>query len=370
MLAIHILNAGHGDSIVIEYQGDGDPAYAVIDSNRESGQTPPALIKLRQLGAERLSFVALTHPHADHYKGLLDILEEYRGCIDNFYSFPLDHNKEGRLDNLIKIYMELFSESDGVTIRSSLSEYLKIIYEVKKNIGLDRWEEHGGLENAIAPTGFAGVEIHSILPMKSVKGDYFQLIEKQSPDVVENPDLNDLSLAYQITYKGRRLILGGDAPYLSWVEHKRGNKRREQEINADLAKLPHHGSDKDCKQEIIDYIFTPDGDRFACISANGRSHPHKNTLMALKKQNVMPYCTNLAIDCGAAARKSVLYDNSLKPDLALFLNRALEEIPGQRYQPCQGNISIIIDDTGNLSIETEHGLPCPYRGDYDSISGV
>lgn len=367
MLSIHILNAGHGDSIILEYDGGNGPVFGVIDSNREARQLPPALKKLRQLGAEKLSFVALTHPHADHYRGLLEILEEYRGRIDNFYSFPLDHNKEGRLKKLSKIYVDIHNKTDGLTSRAAICEYLSIIYEVKEHIGLENWEEHTGIESAIAPVGFKGVDIQAILPLRSVKGDYFQLIENESSDVVENMNLNALSLAYKLSYNGHEIVLGGDVPYKYWMEHKRQNERRGIELDATLVKLPHHGSRRDCDQDVIKYLFTPNGQRYACISANGRTHPHEDTLSELERLNIMPYCTNLAIGCGEVAKKVGVYDSSIDASLVLYLNRVLEEIPGQRVQPCQGNITTTIDGAGNLSIEAEHALPCTYRGDYAFI---
>jgi beta-lactamase superfamily II metal-dependent hydrolase len=367
LLAVHILNVGHGDSIVLEYEGEQGRVFGVIDSNNKSGQVPPALRKLRELGAQKLSFVALTHPHADHYKGLLDILEEYRGQIDNFYSFPLDHDVEGRIKELSEIYLRLLEKTDGKTPRSALTEYIKILSEVTENIGLENWQEHTGLENAIAPNGFIGVDMHAIMPLPVVKGKYFQLIQGKSYDAVENPDLNELSLAYQINYKGCQLVLGGDVPHHKWLQHKRQNARRGSTPDAVVVKLSHHGAEKDCKKEILEYVFSPNGERYACISANGRSHPHVNTLLELKEQNVMPYCTNLAVDCGAEARKVMLHDSSIKPDLVLYLNRVMEEIPGQRSQPCQGDITIIIDDDGVVSIDSEYDFPCPYRGGYDFL---
>jgi metal-dependent hydrolase (beta-lactamase superfamily II) len=65
MLKVHVLNVEHGDSIIVEFNG----SFGLIDSNR-CGQRIPALEKLQALGAERLRFVALTHPHHDHYRGI------------------------------------------------------------------------------------------------------------------------------------------------------------------------------------------------------------------------------------------------------------------------------------------------------------
>lgn len=368
MISIHILNAGHGDSIVLEYHGEAGPVYGVIDSNKESGQIPPALNKLHQLGADRLSFVALTHPHADHYRGLLDILVAYRGNISNFYSYPLDHAKEGRLRQLAEVYTQVFRSTDGKTSRANIKEYLLILNEIKENIGLDRWEEHTGIDSAIVPEGFAGVDIRAILPLNSAKGQYFQLIQNESPSIVENQDLNALSIAYNIIYKGREIILGGDVPYENWLEHKRQNARRVQELQASVVKLPHHGSKKDCKSNVVEYMFNSEQERYACISANGRSHPHRETLLTLRGNDIHPYCTNLAVECGAQLNNVSYHDSTIDPGLLLLLNRGLDEIPGRGIQPCQGDITIIIDDDGQLSVNTEHEFPCGFRDELDFLA--
>lgn len=86
MLRIHVLNVGHGDSIVLEHEDNGARSFGVIDSNGVLGQDPPALVKLRALGAKRLSFVALTHPHADHFVGLHRILKEFDGEVGRIYT--------------------------------------------------------------------------------------------------------------------------------------------------------------------------------------------------------------------------------------------------------------------------------------------
>jgi glyoxylase-like metal-dependent hydrolase (beta-lactamase superfamily II) len=67
MLTFHILNVLHGLSVVVEYKSEHDSFYGVIDSNSGAGETPKALVKLRELGATSLSFLCLTHPHRDHF---------------------------------------------------------------------------------------------------------------------------------------------------------------------------------------------------------------------------------------------------------------------------------------------------------------
>src|ERR1700733_6767851 len=89
MLIFYILNVEHGLSVVVEYQRNGSSRFGVIDSNARSGETPKALNKLRQLDAQSLSFICLTHPHRDHFSGLFSVIQNFRGKIDAFYSFPM-----------------------------------------------------------------------------------------------------------------------------------------------------------------------------------------------------------------------------------------------------------------------------------------
>jgi beta-lactamase superfamily II metal-dependent hydrolase len=90
MLTIHVLNVGHGSSIVVEHSSaqSREKFYGVIDSNCRANRVCPALSKLQELGAERISFLALTHPHKDHFAGMFDVITAYQDRIDAFFCFP------------------------------------------------------------------------------------------------------------------------------------------------------------------------------------------------------------------------------------------------------------------------------------------
>jgi beta-lactamase superfamily II metal-dependent hydrolase len=362
---------GHGDSIVVEYHGPSGTAFGVIDSNRIGKGEPPALRKLRELGATELSFVALTHPHRDHYQGLLDILQAYQGHISGFYSYPLDHHAHGRLKKLAKIYQRLYKSTDSESLRSSLKEFVGILFHAKHFIGLDNWEEPVGFYNLLAPVGFQGIEIAAILPPANVKDTYFQMIEKESYNVVERQKENELSLAFSLKYRGKWIILGGDGTYANWRFHKQHfTERRGEILKAEVVKLPHHGSKGDCRPSVIDHLFADMGERFACISANGRSHPHPDTLELLKERGIKPFCTNLADSCGDKMADLLIHAPDIEPQMLRYLNNVLDEERVGTTQPCQGDIQIQIDDEGVLTITPQYDHPCPYRGGYDFIAGI
>lgn len=117
------MNVGHGDSIVLEYHGDNSLiSYAVIDSNCKFDSSPPALELLQSLGAEELSFVAITHPHADHYMGMRKILEYFSKRIDTLYTFPIRRERED-IKKAIAIYKSFAINTDSVTSQKKLLEW-------------------------------------------------------------------------------------------------------------------------------------------------------------------------------------------------------------------------------------------------------
>ena len=118
------------------------------------------------------------------------------------------------------------------------------------------------------------------------------MLEKGTFDIVESKSENDLSMAFYINYGGRAIVLGGDGTNSNWRYRMRAfTDRGGPELNGEAVKLPHHGSNEDCSEKVLAYLFRTDGDRFALISANGLSHPHPEVLAHLKALNIRPYCT-------------------------------------------------------------------------------
>lgn len=365
MLSFYVLNVEHGLSIVVEYQRDGRSYFGVIDSNARSRETPKALTKLQQLGAERLSFIAVTHPHRDHFSGLFSIIQYFRKKIDYFYSFPigdlLAHRK--RMAAFAKKLARLL-HTDSPDIRNAALELLQIIKWADEKEA--DWQECAGDFNSIAPPGFEGVDVATLLPPRSVKGRYIQKIESQDLSVLGDIADNELSFALQFTYSGKKMIIGGDVTRDNWVSRKRFETNRNETIEAHLVNLPHHGSKYDCPPDVLSRLFSHDGHRVAITSANGISHPDPEVISWLEANNVMPYCTNLIPACGAIMYQLNRFQfTDFEPVLARWLAELRE--PRATAQPCQGDITVRIHPDGRHEISTETGNACAYRGDFQPL---
>jgi beta-lactamase superfamily II metal-dependent hydrolase len=369
MLTFHILNVGHGLSVVIEYQSADGPVYGVVDSNAPAHATPKALEKLQQLGATTLSFIALTHPHKDHFSGLHTIIEAFRGRISTFYSFSLGnlliHGK--RLHSLARKLHHLYSRTDSPEIRQASLELLQIIQWGDSQEAA--WYECDGELSTIAPPGFGGVTINTILPPRQVKSRYLNKIETENLMVLGDIDDNDLSFALQFDYFGKRFVIGGDVTRENWHARRRFEDNIGENIHAPLVILPHHGSKYDCLPDILSRLFSSDGARAAFSSANGLSHPDHEIILWLEANGVLPYCTNLIPECG-----SMLYQlgQFQYPELERTLARWLREVTEPKATPqiCQGDIMVKVHCDGRHEVITETGNACGYRGDYSQIPKI
>lgn len=368
MLKLHVLNVEHGSSVVVEHDSGNEKAFGVVDSNLPpNASEPKALTKLRQLGAQRLSFVCLTHPHKDHFKGLYEIIRAFRGSIDYFYSCPLGDlfRDRNRLAKFAKKLAHVAKTSEGDP-RKEAWELLQIIrwadLESQRN-ALD-WRECAGEHLQLAPSGFAAVSVATILPPTKVKGSYIQQIERQDGHIIGTIKENEISLALEFSYGGAVVVLGGDGTAGNWKDRRRWEVNRNLSISALAVNLPHHGSYRDCDEDVLTQLFAATGERAGISSANGHSHPSFEVIKWMEANRVKPYCTNLIPQCGANTRQ-LLNAPALDPRMRRWLNDVAANLG--TVQACQGDITISIDPSGKVSVEREFRNLCPYRGDYAAL---
>lgn len=374
MLKIHVLNVSHGDSIVLEFEpeaeageGRGASKFAVIDCNARSGRNP-ALQLLRERGATHLQFIALTHPHADHYAGLGEICEAFRGHVDAFFSFPIERSQEK-----LRTLLERYATAGATTSMSGSRATEDFLIFIKSARDSDQWDD----PVATVPVpmdigGFPGVSFQALLPMNSARGQVLPRLIQGHLTTQAN-DLNDLSLAILITYAGRQAVLGADGTVVGWsAQSQRWNRPNSRtSVRPTIVKLPHHGSQKDCTKQVLEQLFpTADDERVAIISANGSSHhPHSSVLAELARMGVKPYCTNLSERCGGTAQQMLAEAN---PNVSADLLRTIQIFavdPG-RERPCQGNITVEIAASGEVKVVPQYAHPCGFRGDWERLFGL
>lgn len=247
-LGLHVINGGYGESIILEMPGG---RWGVVDCYTPNLGKPnfnPTLRFLRERSVGELEFLALTHPHADHYHGLKDLLEHLR--VRAFWWFGgVSSTDLARLVNGLRV--DAFEATDRrrqYSVRYLNRTMLTVIRQ--RNAGTLITTQMSDFK-PLYPLPFGGVsasddvKIHSLAPHTDTVQRYQEDLHKcfQGEHLESNlPDMdqNRISAALLVEYGQTRLILGGDVEEESWREVLARTDHARLEANA--VKVSHHGS--------------------------------------------------------------------------------------------------------------------------------
>ena len=220
---LHLIacDVGQGDATLIIYGRtqvlvDGGPNNKVLD----------CLGKHLPFWDRKIEIVILTHPDADHYAGLIEVIKRYK--VDNYLNNGLDSSNQS--------YQVLEKEVGG-----------------------------GGMREVVAKKG----------TVVRVGKMYLDIV---SPEEAKNEaESNDNSLVIDLKYGSFEAILAGDAP------KEILNKVLVREP-LDYIKLSHHGSKTGTDIFTVDN-FMP---KLAVISVgkNNYGHPNEEILKMLRDKNI------------------------------------------------------------------------------------
>lgn len=246
ILEVDFFDIGQGDSILMKTPDgqtmlvDGGPDNKVLD---KLGNYLPPLQK-------RVDIIVLTHPHADHVTGLVEVLKRY--------------------DVGVVIMSAAYLKTDvyGEFLRTLRDKNTPIIFAK------------------------AGQAIHfgqklnvDILSPEGNKLDLFGGYNEGFG--MAGNDVNDESVVAKISFGGFTLLMTGDAT--SVIEKQLlayGNNLR-----SDILKIGHHGSKYSSSLEFLNYV-NPKAAVIEVGAKNRYGHPAPATLESLNRSNVATFRTD------------------------------------------------------------------------------
>lgn len=232
-LILTMIDVGQADSFLFVQDGE----VALIDCGTRS--TGENVVKyLKSIGIEKIAYLFGTHPHDDHMGGMYDV-------ITNF--------------EIGKIILPDIKSGEVTT-----NWYLKLMKEIK----------NGGYELEIAKVGTA----YNL-------GDATMKVIGPLSEPEDN--LNNYSTVLKVSFGQMDVIMTGDAE----TEVEKEILRSGENIDAEILKVGHHGSNTSSSEEFLDVIL-PD---YALISAkvgNKYEHPTKDTMEKLEKRGIEVYRTD------------------------------------------------------------------------------
>jgi len=205
-LKFDFYESGKGDTIIITFPDGG---LGVVDAHPSRKTDRPEILDI--VRDKQIHFVCLTHPHADHGKDLVPILETH----PNIASFWQTNSEIGafvyRLGETKSWPSELRAITDSIT-----EDWAKFMIQIYGSV-CDRDITMCNLRAGEEPKEFSGVKVHVLSPEESVQQNFFKYwIKKASNIKQDSPDRNSLSAILALQYGKSVVLLGSDAIRENW----------------------------------------------------------------------------------------------------------------------------------------------------------
>lgn len=231
-LAVHFIDVGQADAILIQTEGE----TMLIDAgNQDDGDLIRSYLNAN--GVETLNYVIATHPHEDHIGGMAQVLN----------AFPAD------------------------TVILPETEHPTRIFERM----LDAIEAQD-----------CAVEAPVVGKQYSIGQGRFTIL---APGEDYGEDLNNWSVGIRLCFGQTSFVLCGDAE----TESERDMVRSGQTLEADVLKLGHHGSSTSTCDEFL-HAVQPDYAVISCGAGNDYGHPHREIIQKLEAEEITYFRTDEA----------------------------------------------------------------------------
>jgi hypothetical protein len=324
VLAVHLIGAGVGESIVLEFPNGNVGVVDCFSPRLKVGSVedcmdvnPTLRFLVEDLHADSLAFIALTHPHEDHARGLSYLLQYFKDAIGEIWIFPA--YQENYLDNYFKALFKnkrklpcekLFTERPGffylefIQIRNSVHRQCD-----RHNSKRARFRRFSGYEtfrlqgepvkiHFLGPTAWT-IEEYRASIVDNLRGiidqDDWSVTKDWQPGNVNH---NRVSPSLLVEFDRTRLILGGDMEHQAWkavLEEQQDTTVDRPPLACHFVKVSHHGSTNGYCDGLYK-AFAANGSPLGALTPFSRQRnplPQRGALVHLATHVRELLCTNV-----------------------------------------------------------------------------
>lgn len=262
---------GSGDSIILEWQEEDMLYGGVIDCNRYKGINPSKR-HIRNEGIDALRFLIFSHPHSDHYSGVLDLLKFCRRediIIDIF----------GHTNHVGPEYIRSLKDSRGNKER--LTD-IHLLAREMENEGIIGRRAHIRGEQSTIKIG-QSARVVFLAPTTDEYDKFTEAIFDTDLKVGRDADPNILATLCKIEFDNRYILLTSDVKR-SVLDKETRDKLRKEDRTMFLCQVPHHGSLSNHSKEFWKRRYKKGHKHYAAVSVgpNPDGHPSDEVISDLR----------------------------------------------------------------------------------------
>jgi beta-lactamase superfamily II metal-dependent hydrolase len=282
-------DVGQGDSILLEWKDGDENKIGIIDCNRKYGKNP-VLEHLKALGYKKVEFIILSHPHTDHYSGMVEMLNwiAKEGIIIKSF---------GHTCHLLAsdYYKYLNAAVPDTQAKGDLQ---KLFFKVDELAGSGIIKKIDFIVEGTVRDITSEVKMKCLSPSKSEAEIYMKDVDLEpvKNTTKASASANHLSTMFKISVGDNYYLLTSDSEAITFkrimTEDIHVGLRNKNLI---VAQVPHHGASVNHYGPFWNYVTCSTKPQ-AAISAGLHEtykHPHLPVLKAFQAQGYDIHCTNI-----------------------------------------------------------------------------
>lgn len=245
-LQLYVCDVGHGDAIIIKFPSG---KTALIDCGGKDVRSASSYLEILEI--QTLDYLAISHPHVDHIRDIINVTTKFRPDV-------LGRNRIFTKEKIKDENAEVFDTHEDI-----IDKYLELNNDFTGSIS-------GNPEKD---------------PTMSEWGKGANIVSFANDDSEMN--LNDLSRVLFIKYGSHVILCPGDIEKKGWINLLKKPAFVEELKNTTVLIASHHGRDSGFSNDIFQYfipkiVLVSDG-RFGDTSATDRYGSIMDEKMTINK---------------------------------------------------------------------------------------